>query len=137
MEICCEVGVKLLTMIALASFFIAIVCGLLWMGVVAPAILRSFGVPVAIGARRIDRHNQHLSRTQYIWACGVFQWGVGMFVFFTLSKYLDWRLLGDRFSYLSLTPVHMIVWLLSWLAAGWLFGVWIAPHRESTDLSGR
>jgi hypothetical protein len=136
-EICCEIGVKLLTMIALASFLIAIVCGLLWMGLVAPAILRFFGVPVAIGDWMLERRNQRLSRTQYIWAGGVFQWGVGMFVFFTLSKYLEWRLLGDRFSYLSLTPVDMIVWLLSWLAVGWLFGVWTAPHREGTDLSGR
>lgn len=102
MEICCEIGVKLLTMIALASFLIAIVCGLLWMGLVAPAILRFFGVPVAIGDWMLERRNQRLSRTQYIWAGGVFQWGVGMFVFFTLSKYLEWRLLGDRFSYLSL-----------------------------------
>ena len=122
-------------MMALATFLIAIVCGLLWMGVVAPAILRAFGVPVAISFWRLDRRNQHLSRTQYIWAFGVFSWGVGMFVFFTVSKYLEWRLLGDRFSYLS--PVHSIVGLLTWLAVGWLFGVLSAPHREGTDLSGR
>jgi hypothetical protein len=122
-------------MIVLAPFLIAIVCGLLWMGVVAPAILRAFGVPVARWVLRLDRRNQHLSRTQYIWAFGVFQWGLGMFVFFTVSKYLEWRLLGDRFSYLS--PVRIMVWFLTWLAAGWLVGVFGARHREGTDLSGR
>jgi hypothetical protein len=122
-------------MIVLAPFLIAIVCGLLWMGVVAPAILRAFGVPVARWVWRLERRNQHLSRTQYIWAFGVFQWGLGMFVFFTVSKYLEWRLLGDRFSYLS--PVRIIVWFLTWLAVGWLVGVFGARHREGTDLSGR
>ena len=105
------------------------------MGVAAPAILRGIGVPVAFGGRRLDRRNQHLSRTQYIWACGVFEWGVGMFVFFTVAKYLEWKLLGERFSYLS--PVHIIVGLLTWLGVGWLFGALSAPHREGTDLSGR
>jgi hypothetical protein len=123
-------------MIVLAAYLIAIVCGLLWMAVVTPAILRAFGVPVAIAIWRLDRRNQHLGRTQYIWACGVFQWGVGMFVFFTVSRYLESRLLGERFSSF-LSPVGITVGLLTWLAVGWLFGVFSAPHREGTDLSGR
>jgi hypothetical protein len=121
-------------MIVLVGFCIAIVCVLLWIGVLAPAILRAFGVPRAMGIRRIDRGNQRLSRTQYIWACGVFEWGGGMFVFSTVSNYVG-GLFGDRFAFLS--PGRMIGWLLTWLAGGWLFGILTAPHREGTDLSGR
>jgi hypothetical protein len=59
-----------------------------------------------------------------------------MFVFFTVSRYLESRLLGERFSSF-LSPVGITVGLLTWLAVGWLFGVFSAPHREGTDLSGR
>ena len=104
------------------------------MAVVAPVILRAFGVTAAIWGRGQDHRNQ-LSRTQYIWGVGVFSWGIGMFVFSIVSKYLEWRRLGDRFPYLS--PVHIIVMLLAWLATGWLFGLLSARHREGTDLSGR
>jgi hypothetical protein len=105
------------------------------MGLAAPGILRIFGVPVAYGTLRIDRRNQHLSRTQYVWTCGVFRWGLGMFLFFAMSRYLDWRLLGDKFSYLS--PMRTLGLLLTWLAAGWLFGVFGAPHREDADSTNR
>ena len=105
------------------------------MGFAAPAILRTFGVPVAFGVWRIDRSNQHLNRTQYVWACGVFRWGIGMFVFFTISRYLDWRLLGDKFSRLS--PMGIFGAFLAWIAAGWVFGVFSAPHRERADSTNR
>ena len=126
---------KVLAVTALANFLIALACGLVWMGFAGPAILRAFGVPVAFGTWRIDRRNQYLNRAQYVWACGVFRWGLGMFLFFAISKYLDWRLLGNRFSYLS--PMRTFGLLLTWLAAGWLFGVFSAPHREDADSASR
>lgn len=113
-------------MTGLVIFLVAIACALLWIGIMAPAILRGFGVPVAFGSRRVDRLNQHLSKTQYVWACGVFSWGLGMFLFFTVLRYLEWKLLGDRFSFAS----YIIVGLPVWVAAGWLFGVFTAPHRR-------
>ena len=124
----------MLAVTALANFLIATACGLLWIGFAAPAILRLFGLPVAFGAWRTDRRNQHLTKRQYVWVCGVFGWGVGMFLFFTISSYLDWRLLGDKFSHLSFLRISGE--FLTWLAAGWLFGVFSAPHRKhanSTD----
>jgi hypothetical protein len=122
---------KVLVVTALANFLIAIACGLLWVGFAAPAILRTFGVPVAFGAWRIDRRNQHLKRTQYVWACGVFMWGLGMFVFSTIFRYLDWRLLGDKFSHLS--AMRVLEEFLTWLVVGLAFGVFSAPHRKHAD----
>jgi hypothetical protein len=122
-------------MTALTNSLIGLTLGLLWMGFAAPAILRAFGVPVAMGIWRIDRHNQHLSMSQFVWACGVFRWGVGMFSYFTITRYLDWRLLGDRFSYMS--PKLLLVELAISLGLGWVFGVFSAPLRTGGDSTGR
>ncbi|HKW76694.1 MAG TPA: hypothetical protein VJN64_14280 [Terriglobales bacterium] len=118
-------------MTALAIFLIAIGCGLAWAGLVAPTLLRVFGLPVALGVWRLDRRNQHLSRTQYVWFFGVFTWGLGMFLFFTISRYLEWKLLGDRSANQHSTQI--IGALLIWLLAGWLFGLWTAPPRNGAD----
>lgn len=118
-------------MTALAIFVLAIGCGLAWVGLVAPALLRAFGVPVAQGVWRLDRRNQHLSRTQYVWFFGVFAWGLGMFLFFTISRYLEWKLLGDRSAFQHAT--QLIMSLLVWLLSGWLFGLWTAPPRNGAD----
>lgn len=118
-------------MTGLKIFLGAIACGWLWVGLIAPAILRSFGVPIAFGMWRLDRRNQNLSKAQYVWAFGVFSWGLGMFLFSTVWKYLEWRLLGDRFSY-SISA-QLIAGLLIWLLAGLLMGVLGAPRRKGAD----
>jgi hypothetical protein len=122
-------------MTALANSLIGITCGLLWMGFAGPAILRALGLPVAFGMWRMDRRNQHLDRTQYVWTCGVFRCGLGMFLYFTISRYLDWRLLGDKFSYLS--PRVIFVGLFICLGAGWVSGLFGAPHRTGADSTSR
>jgi len=111
-------------MMDFAILFIAAACGLLWIGVIAPAILRSLGFPIALGFR-----NQHLSRTQYVWAVGVFSFGLGSFLFSIVSEYLEWKLLGEQLSYPS--PTHIIVGLVIWPLAGWSFGVITAPRRKN------
>lgn len=105
---------------------IAIACLSLWIGVLAPAILRSFSVPIPFGLWRLDR--QEFTKVQYVWAFGVFSWGLGMFLFSTVWKYLEWKLLGDKFSYQSLA--HILVGLLIWVLAGFLFGVFSEKHRK-------
>lgn len=54
-----------------------------------------------------------------------------MFLFFVISSYLEWRLLGVN------TPMRIFGILLTWLAAGWLVGVFGARHREEADSSSR
>lgn len=122
-------------MTGLTIFLSAIACVSLWVGVIAPAILRSFGVPMAFGVWRLDRRNQRLSRAQYIWAFGVLSWGLGIFLFSTVWKYLEWKLLGDRFSYSS--PARIVAGLLTWLLLGFLVGVFSAPRRKGADPSSR
>lgn len=111
----------------LANFVIAAACGLGWTNFAAPAILRTFGVPLAFGMWRIERRNQTLNRTQYVWALGVFTWGLGMFLFFVILRYLDWKLLGANL------PIRIFGTLLTWAAAGWLIGVLTVRNREGTD----
>jgi hypothetical protein len=120
-----------LAVITVANFLIAAACGLLWTTFAAPAILRLLGIPVAFGIWRIDRRNQHLTKTQYVWGFGVFMWGIGMFLFFVIARYLDWKLLGVKI------PMNIFVALVTWLTAGWLVGVLGARRREGADLPSR
>ena len=97
----------------------------------APAILRTFGVPVAFGMWRVHRRNQNLSRTQYAWGLGMFMWGLGMFLFFLIFRYLEWGLVGGK------NPMRIFGILLTWLLLGWLVGVLTARHRQEADSSSR
>jgi len=118
-------------MTLLAALIISIACALFWTGVAAPATLRVFGVPVAFGVWRLDRRNRHLSRTQYVWAFGVFSWAVGMFFFSVVFGYLRWKLLGEQFAYP--TPRHIAVDLLVCLLMGWVIGVLSSANRNTVD----
>lgn len=111
------------------NFLIAAASGLLWANFVAPAILRTLGVPVAFGMWRVHRRNQNLTRTQYAWGLGVFMWGLAMFLFFLIFSYLEWRLLGN--------PLRILGMLLTWSVLGWLVGVLGARHRQEAESSGR
>src|SRR5690242_18699850 len=116
----------------LAVFLVAIGCSLLWMGLAAPAILRSFGVPISFGSRRIDRRNKHLNKMHYLWGVGVFSFGLGMFLFFATWKYLEWKLLGQESSPPS--AARAILGLLFSVAVGLSWGMWSAPRRKSASL---
>lgn len=111
----------------LANFVIAAACGLVWTNFAAPAILRTVGIPLAFGMWRIERRNQTLNKAQYIWALGVFTWGLGMFLFFVILRYLAWRVLGANI------PVRIFGTLLTWSAAGWLIGVLSVRNRQGAD----
>lgn len=110
-------------------FLTAVACAWCWMGLIAPAILRSFGVPLAFGLWRLDRRNQNLSRSQYVWAFGVFSWGVGMFLFWTMAGYLQWRVLSDPSEYPTLR--RTIGGVVIWFTTGLLFGTFTAPRRRN------
>ena len=122
-------------MTALAIFLVGLVCVLLWMCLLAPLILRLFGVPVTFAVWRLDRRNQQLTRMQYVWSFGVVEWGIGMFFFFTVSDYLEWKMLGYRLSYR--TPKQIIMELVTCMAIGLLLGFWSARDRNRTDVSGQ
>jgi hypothetical protein len=64
--------------IASASIFIAAMGAWLWTSFVAPVIARGFGVPMVSGWR-LNRCNQHLSKSDYMWGCGAFAVGTGLF----------------------------------------------------------
>jgi uncharacterized protein YneF (UPF0154 family) len=73
-----------------------------------------------------------MGTSQYVWAFGVFSWGLGMFLFFTVARYLEWKLLADRFSFLNLRGA--IVTLLISLVMGCLFGAFTAPRLSDRTL---
>ncbi len=117
-------------MIALSSFLIAILGAWLWTGYVAPAISRNFGVPIVSGWR-LDRRNRYLSKLHYVWGCGVFAVGSGLFFFITLRQCLCCLLIAESFP--RLRGPQLGLRLIISLAAGWLFGVSTAPQHEMSD----
>jgi FtsH-binding integral membrane protein len=118
----------------LGNFLIAILVVLLWTGFVAPAILRTLGVPMAYGSW-LDRRNQHLSKRQHVWGFGVLTYGVGMTLFSTSWSYLFSKPIPYRLSQMSATRI--VVGLLSWLIIGWLVGVLSAPKNNTSGLPVR
>jgi hypothetical protein len=116
--------------IASASLVIAIMGAWLWTSFVAPAIARGFGVPIASGWR-LNRRNQHLSKVHYVWGCGVFAGGSGLFLFVLLRQYLYCILIVGRFPHLS--GPNLASRLIICLAAGLVFGIFTAPQRETSD----
>jgi hypothetical protein len=113
-----------------ASFLIAILGAWLWTSFAAPAIARGFGVPMLSGWRLV-RRNQHLMNTHYVWACGVFTVGSGLFLFLTLRQYLYCRLVMHGFS--QLTGPYLALRLIICFVAGWLFGLFTAPRNTMSN----
>jgi hypothetical protein len=120
--------------LAISLFLTAISCALLWVGLVAPALMRAVGIPLSGGLWRRARRNQHLSKGQYVWAYGIFSYGIGMFLFMTVLDYLQWKLMGD--AYMHRDAKHIFINLLIWLAGGCFVGVMAYRHRPDADLSG-
>jgi hypothetical protein len=116
--------------IASAHLLTAILGAWLWTSFVAPAISRGFGVPMASGWR-LSRRNQHLSKVHYVWGCGVFAVGSGLFLFVTLRQYLYCILIVGKLPHLS--GPHLALRLTICLAAGLIFGIFTAPLREMSD----
>ena len=117
-------------MIASASFLIAVLGAWLWSSFVAPVIARGFGVPMLSGWR-LNRRNQHLSKPDYVWGCGAFAVGTGLFTFLTLRQCLYCTIEYVRFPHLA--GSYLGLRLVICVAAGLLFGVFTAPHHEMSD----
>ena len=107
-------------MLLTVLFFAAIGVALLWMGVIAPSILRALGVPAAGGLWRLDRRNQHLSRSQYVWGIGVFDWGIGTALATTLLDYVLWKDSGS--SSHAQSPKTILLKAAVYLIAGLFVG---------------
>ena len=117
-------------MIPSASLFVAIVAAWLWTGFAVPPITRSFGVPMVSGWR-LGKRNRHLNKQDYVWCCGVFAVGSGLFLFIMLWQSLYCILVAGRFPHLGgrTLAIRMIVCL----AGGLLFGIFTAPRHEMSD----
>jgi len=115
---------------AIVTPVIAFVPACLWVWLLAPAVLRAFGVPMVYGPWPWNlRHNQHLSKRQYLWGYGVFTFGTGMFLFSALRDFLAWRMRGDLFSHP--TPARIVLELVIWLGVGLTVGAYGAPERKA------
>ena len=53
----------------------------LWICFVGPWFARLFGIPVRAAFWNTDRHNQQLTRVQFVWAFGVLIFGIGFSIF--------------------------------------------------------
>jgi Na+-driven multidrug efflux pump len=115
------------------TFIAGVAATLFWIGYVAPGIARFLGIPAAIGFRRADRKNQHLSRAQYFWLIGVLGFGFGLFLWPTIDEYLRWKLLGDEIAKLQLN--YLFRKLVIYLVGGALFGFWTFVGRPTAPKS--
>lgn len=113
-----------------ASFLIAILGAWLWTGFAAPAVARSFGLPMVSGWR-LDRCNRHLSKPDYVWGCGVFAVGTGLFALLNLRQCLYCELTANRLPHFSGSILALR--LIICLAGGWLFGILTPPQQEMSD----
>jgi hypothetical protein len=113
----------------IVSWLVAILCGWLWASFVAPAAIRSLGIPMVSGWQLI-RSNRYLSRRQYIWGCGVLAVGSGLFWFLTIRPEMFCLLTVNRFVHQS--GVILAVRLILCMGAGWFFGL-ITAQSEMSD----
>lgn len=96
----------------------SLACAWLWIGVVAPLIARTFGVPMKVGLWRVDRQNRHLTRRQFFWSFGLLGWAVGMFLLFFLFDHLDWSILGSSHPSVRRTVASLIGSIVGGVAVG-------------------
>lgn len=80
----------------------------------------------------LNRRNQHLSKPDYVWGCGAFAVGTGLFALLTLRQCLYCIIACVRFPHL--VGSYLGLRLLICVVAGLLFGVFTAPQREVSDL---
>ena len=106
----------------------AFICGALWTGLIAPALARVlFTVPLAYGwGRRVGRKNSSLSRRQVVFAFGVFDWGLGMFLLLIVQKFLERALEGKGGPELGWTIMMAVVCVLM----GWTVGAYHPANAE-------
>jgi hypothetical protein len=112
------------------SLLIAILIAWLWTGFVAPAFVPNFGVPIVSGWR-LARQNRHLYKPYYIWGCGVFAVGLGLFLLFTLTQYLCCMLIATKLPHQG--ERELAIRLIIWLAMGWLFDLFTVPELAISD----
>ena len=118
-------------MMEFARLVIPLCVAVLWIGLLAPIILRIFGIPMAIGFWRLDRLNQHLSTRQYVWGLGVFSFGIGLLLLTGLREYLDWRIVKNGTT--PFTSIHVASRLLTWIFAGWIIGSYGAAQAKISN----
>jgi hypothetical protein len=84
-------------------FFVLIplICAYLWCCAFGPGIARILGIPMKVAFWGIHRKNLHLNKRQYVWSYGVLSMGLGIFVYFSGSDYLNWIVLGDPLTHRS------------------------------------
>ena len=107
-------------------YLCAIASSMLWIGIVAPLIVRIFGVPHKLGFWRIDRRNQHLRADQYFWCVGVLSFGGGLSLLMTLLDFLEAKVLGEKATNPSYTLVHIGIGVV----AGVIFGSTSGPRGD-------
>ena len=110
---------------------IVIICPLLWLMIVAPAIARCFRAPYKFGTLPFAPGNRSLSRWQSFWFAGVLGWGVTVFMVSALLAYFS-----DVEDFSKLTVYRLLCRLAVFLIAGGLLSLWIVPRRDGKHTRG-
>ena len=120
-----------MNVISAASWLTAVLVAWLWASFVAPAALRAFGIPTVSGWQLV-RRNRHLARPYYIWACGAFAFGLGLFWALTIRQEMCCLLTTRTLAQMTRTSFGLR--LILCVGAGWVYGLLTAPQGEMSDL---
>jgi len=113
-------------MVYLYMTAVALAVVLVWYSVCVPLVCRLFGIHLPYG-RKAQSVARQLTLAQRVFITGVLSYGVGMYIFMTVSAYVEGRLTGN--------PMSASRWVTSlvWVGAGALLGLLCGatePHEK-------
>jgi hypothetical protein len=78
----------------IASVLVGVSAAFVWFALVAPLIARTCRVPLPFGLAW--RHKHGLSLKQRVFAFGIWQWGISIFLYLGVVDYCDGRFTGNQ-----------------------------------------
>ena len=101
----------------LVSVAVALPVVLLWIRVIVPVLVRPFGIPIRpsfIGGREWREAIQSLPPLSNVLVFGVLMVGIGMILATLVKSFVDWRLFGQPWHFMSVRDLvyGTILWAI-------------------------
>jgi hypothetical protein len=101
----------------LVSVVLALPVALLWIRIIVPILVRSFGIlirPSLAGAREWREDLQRLPPLSNVLVFGVLMVGIGMILATLVKSLVDWRLFGQPWHFISIRDLvyGSILWVI-------------------------
>jgi len=101
----------------LISVVLALPVVLLWIRVIVPILVRPFGIPIRpsfMGGREWREDIQRLAPLSSVLVFGVLMVGIGMILATLVMRFVDWKLFGQPWHFISLRDLvyGTILWAI-------------------------